>query len=289
MVLTRGSEDLVIRIEIFNLSTQARRLRLLLPFSRSSVSATFVTHPDNISQLENPFSFYSHDPAAERISVIRFFANHHHFTVVISALQILKLMPSSNEDFRTLDWSEWGPTSTRWFHDGNSTSDSSVCGSWVYFSAGTQPPPEINRISPNHRSIAEVLFCDFNPRIIRHHGKRMVMDKSSEQPEEEAEKANKKLGGVLKEEWNKNSTCDNLRLLATHLITDEWVLPVSEFGGSILAIDVVSRLPFRAFVRKDLDGWAEVPRMGSSPFAVFGIFDESEVSTFVSSNYMSTN
>lgn len=256
MVLLLDAPNSKIRLGVFSLSSATWRLRLLLPFSTLPDMVMLTVEPTDATKDEEVFTHYLTDPSAERISLLYFWNPGLIYYAVVSHHQILHLVPPLTEECKELNWAEWGPTSTRWFHSFD-TVNRSVAASYLYLCGGIPEFIKINNICPTPYDAADVLFCDFNPRVIRR-------NQSSNLP-----------SGI--ENWNRDDSYsaavrgggdpeDASNILAQYTVTDEWVLRSPRFTE-----DVRSNLPFRVFIRKKVGEWSETPYMVANLMEVFTV------------------
>lgn len=150
-------------IAVYSLSKKDKRLHLLLPFA--TLPEAYVV-PHNVFGENNSTSYYSCDPSSDKISHIRFVVGPNYFDVVISAHQVIKLVPAPTKSYKTLRWHEWVPMCTRWFQYFSTPGRARACGSWIFFpddipsfihANGLSSSPESYIITPESYSVISTL------------------------------------------------------------------------------------------------------------------------------------
>lgn len=243
---------------VYSISSRSQRLHLLWPFS--APPAIFPASQE-IFGLDSSTNYYYCDPSADRITRIWFGAGPNMFDVAISTHQIVKLLPPPLEEYKTLKWNEWGPTCTRWFRNHSQAFYPSASGSWIYFSHYIQELIAMHNIIPKPIPCpdAAVIFCDFNPRILRRNCSLSTPIETNDQQNVQSEK-------ISTESKTEVESVVTTNLLYQRVVTEEWVLQSSAFTE-----DVRSCLPFRVFIRKKVDDWKRCPIMGADPIAIFSV------------------
>jgi hypothetical protein len=263
-------------------------------------------HEDSDTAEESANTFYVGDRSAERISVLWLQITRAKYYVVVSHHHILRLVPSETvslddrqEDIEnptmmtsqwgsevvkaatmnhthpvTIQWVDWGPVSTRWFHSWGTTNFNSSYGAWVYFCGNMEEFINVHNLYPRSLSSAAddmptfslpeisrgaVVFCDFNQRLIKRGG-------STYQPHPMPERSSSTMhrsSDQSEDSPSSSSHSSPSNIIAENIITEEWVLESPDFTEVVR-----SCLPFRVFIRKNLEQWIQCPTMGGNPFAV---------------------
>jgi hypothetical protein len=283
------------------------RLKLLLPFVKALYSGALHGAPEHVCSVDedlpgatmlpngstefrgNPNeikggtqTFYERDKSAERISVLLLRSNKTQYYVVVSHHHILRLIPSetvkerntSHTDSVSIQWADWGPVSTRWFHSPGPAHYSSSYGAWVYFCNNMEEFINVHNLYPRSSSplapdmpasslpeISQgaVVFCDFNQRLIKRRGST---HKPQPMPEGPSSTVHRSID-QSEDSPSSSSHFSSSKIIAQNVITEEWVLESPDFTEVVR-----SCLPFRVFIRKKLGDWIQCPTMGGNPFAV---------------------
>lgn len=236
-----------IRLEIWSLTESSQRTTLNLPFDTYKYS--MYLHENGgpcVSDENNPhLGLYVHDPTAERIVVLYLISNNGHRSnvLVISVLQILKILASFFHPPGELNWPTWGPHSTRWLN---------CCTSgalYAYKSMIFLSNQDVSRLSFGTDTILSeytdeyhTVILDFNQRSIRRYGGN-------------AKQLDMKNTNALDHNtfFDLSSTGTQTKTI-THLIEEEWTLhpsPSIEGVKSCLPFSIIIGDPI---VREELNG-----------------------------------
>lgn len=231
------------RLEIWSLFESSHRATLNLPSITHEYRAQIYDHGPYVSDDSNPhLALYVPDPTAERIIVLSLNGDDPTATIlVISVLEILKLMVSPPHLTAELSWSAWGPRSTRWFNDRKS-GNLYVYKSMLFFSSHSIKDMSFGTgtILSEYDREDHTVILDFNQRSI----KRERND-------------SKHVDTGDRDRSDPSATLDHFptempTTTMTHLIDEEWAIrPFS------CREDVKSCLPFRIIIGESLlgKGW----------------------------------
>jgi hypothetical protein len=267
-------DDNRVWLEVFAISTQTRRLQLLLPFKTKPqlIGAYMNTGSSLTSDTINTKSYYIHDPSSDRTSVITFqdATLSNRYCIVVSSHQVLNILHSSTDHFRTLSWFEWGPNVARWFELPRRDTNLSAGGASVYFSFSTREFIQKNNMSSFFSNFNGVCFCDFNPRHIRRY---LSTPSWSPHPMRQP-------GGGTNQTQSNQSRSPSFNSNSQYIVREEWVLHSSAFTEVVR-----SRLPFRVTLHHLSEHDNGCPIIGYNPIAVFRV----RSSTFQTHQFLNDN
>lgn len=183
------------------------------------------------------------------------------YDVVISTRQVIKLLPRPTEKHKTLNWSEWGPMSTRWFRSFPESPCSRIYGSCMYLTQNLQNFIAFNALAPHPYGDIGVVFCDFNHRPIRRYHSTKTREASGQSAAEP-----ERLPAASTKMTDKVDSLDHSNIIYQRVITDKWILGSGPFTEA-----VCSRLPFRVLIRKQVEGWDQCPILGAEHLAIFSV------------------
>lgn len=169
-------------LEVVNIHDGSSMLKLHFPFSQSpDVITMFKDELRNVTSSHNPDGLYGHDPTADQIALLRVkWYGSTTVCIVLSLSRILRLVSTTNGQ-EDLDWSDWGPPSTRWYHEAPFIQSLSICGSRIAMLTRSK---ELLDCTPREPGVFDddtrrMVFLDFNQRVIRHqisHQERATSD-----------------------------------------------------------------------------------------------------------------
>jgi hypothetical protein len=266
---------------LMNIHDGTPLLKLLFPFDQPPYSITFSSDESgiyackNCDESGNVFNEASgepsrassrtclaHDPIADRVAFLRFNWRYGDTVgIFISLSKILWLLPSpSVTSFPkppVLNWTDWGPSSTRVFH--SATYLFSICGSRGLLVTNCETLIRYSGCySGTYAETPRWIFLDFNQRLIRHQAgsstislKQYQTGKSPNTDREETQ--------VLEAKSSNNTRMET--------VTETWVL-----NSKNAAHPIESSLPFRILVSDRFGDYLR-PDLGMDYFVAGKVWD----------------